>query len=536
MSDLKQVGAGECVVYWMRNEDIRLEDNRALEHASKHATKHSIPLVVLFVISPGDYRAHDRSPRRIDFMLRNLRIIQASPASLDDLDKLNIPLHVLTQSPRKTIPKAVVELARSWGATQIFGNIEYEVDELRRDMEVVKLCNESSMRASFLADKLIVEPGKLATKQGKQYAVYTPWLRSWTEYVRAHPAVLKEFSSPKQNDKSIRNESTFKAMFATQVPESVLGFECEDAKKMTELWPAGITAARKMFEHFLHSEARSSQLGDNSPLEKGASKADSESSRMARYKDDRNRCDIDSSSRMSPYLASGIISARELIRTSMAFANQKQISPDRSISPGCYMSEVAWRDFYTHVMVAFPRVSMGRPYLEKFADVKWEKDGDMLEAWKKGMTGVPIVDAAMRQAVSQGWMHNRARMIAAMFLTKDLMMDWRLGEQFFMQQFVDGDLASNNGGWQWSASTGTDPQPYFRIFNPYAQAEKADPTGDYIRHFVPELRDLRGKAIYDPHSHLEPSAFKKLGYPKPIIDHAEGRDRALRRYKNPGEE
>jgi len=132
-------------------------------------------------------------------------------------------------------------------------------------------------------------------------------------------------------------------------------------------------------------------------------------------------------------------------------------------------------------------------------------------------------------------MHNRARMIAATYLAKDLMIDWRLGERYFMQQFIDGDLCNNNGGWQWCTSTGVDSQPYFRIFNPYTQAEKADPSGDYIRHFVPELKDLEGKALYSPHNHLDAITFERLGYPAPLIDHADARERALRRYKNPGE-
>ncbi|KAG9002871.1 hypothetical protein FRB90_011296 [Tulasnella sp. 427] len=189
-------------------------------------------------------------------------------------------------------------------------------------------------------------------------------------------------------------------------------------------------------------------------------------------------------------------------------------------------------------MAAFPRVSMGRPFNEKYADVFWEEDvdGEVLEAWKQGKTGYPIVDAAMRQCQSQGYMHNRARMIAAMFLTKDLMLDWRLGERHFMRNFIDGDLGSNNGGWQWCASTGTDAQPWFRIFNPYLQSEKADPQGDYIRHFVPELRHLDNKTIYDPFTHLSKAEFEKLGYPKPMVEHKFARDRAIRRFKNVGEE
>lgn len=157
---------------------------------------------------------------------------------------------------------------------------------------------------------------------------------------------------------------------------------------------------------------------------------------------------------------------------------------------------VAWRDFYTDVLAYYPRVSMGRPFQERFAGVKWEVNEEHLNAWKEGKTGVPIVDATMRQINTMGWTHNRMRMIVAMFLSKDLMLDWRLGERYFMEKLIDGDLASNNGGWQWSASTGVDAAPYFRLFNPYAQSSKADPKGDFIRTFVPELKSLYGPGKY----------------------------------------
>jgi len=228
-----------------------------------------------------------------------------------------------------------------------------------------------------------------------------------------------------------------------------------------------------------------------------------------------------------------VISARACVRaTTELSANKIDVSRDTGI--GRWNQEIAWRDFYTHVLALFPRVSMGRPFQEKMANIKWEsenRDGH-LQAWKDGRTGVPIVDAGMRQAQAMGWMHNRVRMIAAMYLTKDLMIDWRLGEKHFMEILIDGDLASNNGGWQWSASTGVDPAPYFRIFNPYTQSQKVDPTGEYIRAFVPELAKVRGEEIHNPPA----GVADKLGYPRALVDHGEARKRAIRRYKNPGEE
>lgn len=174
---------------------------------------------------------------------------------------------------------------------------------------------------------------------------------------------------------------------------------------------------------------------------------------------------------------------------------------------------------------------MGHPFLKKYRFIEWEYNDDHLEAWHKGKTGWPIVDAAMRQLISTGWMHNRMRMTVASYLCKDLMIDWREGERVFARELIDHDLGSNNGGWQWSAGTGTDAQPYFRIFNPISQSNKADPTGEYIHHWLPELRSIQPPALFEPAKHLSKNEFQKLNYPKPIVDHKFARDRALSRYK-----
>ncbi|QRV87506.1 deoxyribodipyrimidine photo-lyase [Ceratobasidium sp. AG-Ba] len=528
-NDIKNPAKGDSVVYWMRMEDMRIKDNRALSAASSVAKELGVPLLVLFVLSPDDYVSHDRSPRRIDFCLRNLALLK------DEFNQLNIPLYTTTHTPRKTLPDEVINIVRKWGATRLYANIEYEVDELRRDLRIVHLATLGNIRADFFSDKCVVEPGALATKTGNQYAVYSPWWKNWVATLAQDSSRLEESPPPAANNKSVRTHPKFSDLFESEVPESVEGFECHDRDRMIELWPAGGEAAQQRLDRFLRSKARDSQLADSSALSDGEEQ-DIKHSGIKEYMTNRDHADADTTSRISPYLSSGVISARACIRGAMEAAGVKRIDVNKTTGPMVWISEVAWRDFYTHVMAAFPRVSMGRPFHEKYADVKWETDPAHLKAWKEGKTGVPIVDAAMRQANSQGWMHNRARMIVAMYFTKDLMLDWRLGERYFMQQLIDGDLASNNGGWQWSASTGTDPQPYFRIFNPYSQSEKADPSGNYIRRFVPELKGLEGKALHDPFSHLDKAAFKKLGYPEPLVAHKEARERALRRYKNPGEE
>ncbi|KAF4574980.1 hypothetical protein EYR36_006334 [Pleurotus pulmonarius] len=541
----------KSVVYWMRMGDLRIKDNRALSLASARAHKLGVPLLVLFILSPQDYIAHDRSKRRIDFTLRNLEKIQRS------LAEFHIPLDVWTHPVRRTLPSAVISYLKRMGAKSLFANIEYEVDELRRDISICKLSKADGIQATFSHDKCVIEPGVLTTKQGKVYTVYSPFRRSWEQKLNANPQYWEKATDLQPHATSIHESKLYGPIFSTTIPSSLEGYELSEKEKenMTKFFPAGEDAADQILQRFLTTKARPSQLGAVNPLAPDA-KENSKESRVANYGTDRSRVDKDTSSRLSPYLAAGVVSVRECIRATMALKkgfNKAKVDVSRDTGVGVWVQEIAWRDFYVHVLAACPRVSMGRPFLEKYANVVWEdyqeeaekmekeaikarkgqasKPGESVRRWKEGMTGYPIVDAGMRCINEMGWVHNRLRMIVAMFLTKDLMIDWRVGERYFMENLIDGDLAANNGGWQWSASTGTDAAPYFRIFNPYSQSEKVDPSGDFIRRFVPELASLKGKDIHNP----PPHTADKLGYPRPIIQHEEARVRALRRFKNPGE-
>ncbi|KAN0097489.1 DNA photolyase, FAD-binding/Cryptochrome [Tylopilus felleus] len=520
--------SGKSIVYWMRMGDLRIVDNRALAAASKQAIQNKIPLIVLFLFSPQDYIAHDRSKRRIDFVLRNLSEIKESFAELD------IPLLTVSHTPRHTIPFKVISLLESFHCTRLFANMEYEVDELRRDLKVLSLSKEKGIQPHYFHDRCIIEPGLIKTRDGKAHTVYSPYQRLWIAKLNEKISTyLEESPLPQANPSSVRQDPTFGTLFNVPVPHSLEGFELDpaDRETMVNVWPAGSTVAREMLSRFLNTKARASQLGTADPLADGAETSDKRN-RISMYAEKRDRGDEDTTSRLSPYLSAGVISPRECIRATMTLGGLKKVDAGRTTGIGRWVQELAWRDFYTNVLANFPRVSMERPFQERLANVKWEVNEEHLAAWKQGKTGIPIVDAAMRQMNAMGWMHNRMRMIAAMFLTKDLMLDWHLGEQYFMEQLIDGDLASNNGGWQWSASTGVDPAPYFRIFNPYTQSQKADPTGNYIRMYVPELKNLQGPELHNPPINVA----DKLGYPRPIVVHAEVRERAIRRYKNPGQE
>ncbi|KAF8914013.1 FAD binding domain of DNA photolyase-domain-containing protein [Gymnopilus junonius] len=525
---------GKSVIYWMRMADLRIHDNRALSRASVLAQEDSIPLIILFIICPQDYLAHGVGARRIDFMLRNLRSLKESFFSL------NIPFLATTQAKMRGIPSFVLSFCEQYGANTLFANIEYEVDELRRDIKVCESAFPKGIQVIFEHDKCIIEPGILLTKQGKPYTVYSPYQRSWLSVLNNNVAHhLEECSSPKANDESIKSSELLVPIFDSTVPFAVEGFELADWDqiRMRESWPEGEVTATQILERFLTTKKRSSQLGAVDPLSHGSENCP-KFSRIAKYASDRDQIGSDTTSRLSPYLASGVISVRECARATMQLS-ETCMDTDKSSGIKRWMQEIAWRDFYINILASFPRVCMGCPYLEKFSDVVWENsrsydnvevEAENVQKWKTGMTGVPIVDAAMRCIKTMGWVHNRARMIAAMYLSKDLMIDWRVGEKYFMEVLVDGDFASNNGGWQWCASTGTDPCPYFRIFNPHTQSLKADPSGNFIHHWVPELRKVRGPDLHDPSSALA----DKLGYPRPIILHSEARERALRRYKNPG--
>ncbi len=324
--------------------------------------------------------------------------------------------------------------------------------------------------------QLIHEPEVVLTVAGQPYSVFTPYRRRWEQLGRrevlAAPARLKTPDRWPSSDPLPPTES------------------------ISQLLEAGETAARRRLDHF----------SQHAVLD---------------YAARRDRPGCQGTSRLSQDLRWGLLSPLEVA--------------ERCAGSDTYVSELCWRDFYYHILWHHPRVTRQayRPALDKVA---WERAPEHLRAWKEGRTGYPIVDAAMRELKATGWMHNRSRMIVASFLTKDLLIDWREGERHFMEYLVDGDLAANNGGWQWAASTGTDPQPYFRIFNPVLQGQKFDPEGEYVRAWVSELARVPKKYVHEPHkmpSELQETVGCRIGheYPAPIVDHAQARDLALRAYE-----
>jgi deoxyribodipyrimidine photo-lyase len=324
---------------------------------------------------------------------------------------------------------------------------------------------------------------------GEPYSVYTPFSRAW----KSHPIPIRADILP--------------APHHIPTPESPDSGAIPTGPALPQSMP--FEPGEEVAQDRLNAFTR----GVNPPI--------------ARYHKLRDRVDLSGTSGLSPYLRFGMISARGAV---VAAYEAIQAASNEEARQGAekWLDELIWREFYIHVLYHFPHVR-ARSFRAVYDNIRWENDERDFQAWCEGRTGYPLVDAAMRQLAQTGWMHNRARMIVASFLVKDLLIDWRWGERWFMQHLVDGDPAANNGGWQWAAGTGTDAAPYFRVFNPTSQARKHDPGGAYIRRWVPELRDVPESSIHTP---WKAPASLRHGYPDPIIDHGWARQRALDVYKS----
>ncbi|KAI0843868.1 deoxyribodipyrimidine photo-lyase [Daldinia vernicosa] len=494
----KNTQVKEAVIHWFKM-DLRTTDNRALWEASQKAQETGVPLICIYIVSPEDLEAHLTSPVRVDFTIRTLHKLR------QDLAALDIPLYVETVTKRKEIPERILEFMDEWGASHIYANIEYEVDELRREANMVRLCADRGVAMVLFHDTCVVPPGSLHTGAGKQYAVYSPWFRAWVAHIHANQELLSLFDPPAKNSSAAREKIA--ALFDSEIPDTPENKQLsdEDAKRFHATWPAGEREAMDRLEKFCDEK-------------------------IGEYGKRRNFPSEAATSSISVHLAAGTLSARTAVRTARDRNKTKKL--DAGVEGiQAWISEVAWRDFYKHVLVHWPYICMSKPFKPEYSNIEWSYNSAHFKAWCTGRTGFPIVDAAMRQVQGVGWMHNRCRMIVASFLCKDLLLDWRMGERFFMENLIDGDFASNNGGWGFSASVGVDPQPYFRIFNPLLQSEKFDPDGVYIRKWIPELKGVKGKAIHDPYNRGAAAEAKKAGYPEPIVDHRQSRDRALKAYK-----
>jgi len=458
---------------WLRS-DLRVDDNPALRHACINSDE----VHCIYIYSRNQMNIHNQANCKIEFIIDNLKDLG------DSLKKINIPLTILRSDGFSDNANLILDIVNERSISRVYWNNMFGFDENKRDQEVKNILIKNNIEIESFDDQVVYPPGTIRTKEDKPYSVFTPFKRRWIESFNLDFLDI-EFNYNSKNDSGI-NSNIYEFNFEFEKSHSV----------DMSLWKIGESNAISILNNYLDKK-------------------------VLRYSKDRNDPIIEGTSRLSPYLASGIISPKRCILEALKKNNFELDSGENGIVK--WIDEIIWREFYKNIMHSFPKVSMGLPFQDYTKKIKWRFDKDEFESWKAGKTGFPIVDSAMRQLNKEGWMHNRLRMVVAMFFTKNMLHDWRLGETFFMENLLDGDFSSNNGGWQWSSSTGTDAAPYFRIFNPITQSKNFDADGLFIKKHIKELQDIDKKEIHDPSDQIR----DQHNYPKQILDLKESRLRAI---------
>ena len=468
-------------IHWFRR-DLRVAGNPALQWALK---KYNGRVVGLFCFDSKFLARSDFSHNRFQFFLESLQALKK------ELHEMGGELLVLDQSPLDAMPVLFKQFKKNPDC--VTWNRDYEPFARHRDSEMEKKLTQLGVQVHTESDHLLIEPQELLffSKKSGPYQIYTPFSRVWLEMLKL-PQVKHRIE--RQTAKSHSITLKWKPLFIKEnAPTDSLTIFLDKNKK--------------------HVDVPIPKAGSFVALQKIRAFAD----KVSGYSGKRDIPSVDGTSQMSIYLKNGSITTAKII-------SELSLQSARSESAKKYLNELIWREFYYHILFFHPHVEQ-ESFKKQYTNIKWENDSKLFKAWTEGKTGFPIVDAGMRQLNATGWMHNRVRMIVASFLTKDLLIDWRWGEKYFMEKLLDGDLAPNNGGWQWAASTGCDAQPYFRVFNPTTQSEKFDPDGVYLKRWIPELRHLSAKVIHNP------APLERGDYPEQVVDHAERRERAIELFK-----
>ncbi|KXI30821.1 cryptochrome/photolyase family protein [Paraglaciecola hydrolytica] len=448
---------------WLRN-DLRSSWHSPLDYAIEHHQQ----VRALYCLTPQQWQQYHLAPCKVNLIIDRLRELKT------ELAERNVELFVIDSGDYQHTPQAIIDFCQQHNIQSVYFNAEYEWDERVRDKQFKKLCDEQSFNVAKFHDTCIVRPELLQSKQATPYKMFTPYFRTWLD------ELYRQFPQPQ----------------ALSVASIVS--------------PAAEQLELASYYQQTHVAAYSAS-GDDIYQQLSCFIAE----RAPDYGLTRDFPALDSTSHISHLLAIGAISAKQCVFMLQQEYAEKLNEPTHGVH--IWLKELAWRDFYRYVMFHFTHVNKNLPFQKHYRYFKWNTDQAHFKAWQNGMTGYPIVDAAMRALKATGWMHNRLRMVVASFYCKHLMLPWRWAEDYFMSQLIDGDFASNNGGWQWSASVGTDAAPYFRIFNPTAQSQKFDLNGEFIKRWVPELSSLSAKHIHQPSKYVD---VYKLAYPLPIVDHA----------------
>ncbi|WP_435333357.1 cryptochrome/photolyase family protein [Haloarchaeobius sp. TZWWS8] len=471
-------------LHWHR-ADLRASDNRALADAAGSVDVHGA-VVPIFVFDE-DVLAHG-SPSRVAFMLDAL-------GSLREWYRENgSDLLIRQGDPREVLPSVAADL----DATRICWNRSYSGLARRRDADVRRSLDDVDVVCEAFHDAVHHEPGSITTNEGDPYSVYTYFWKKWRDRPKAEP-----YPDPAPDSLVDSDALESAGLESGDLPTLAdLGFDEPEASLPT----AGTEAARERLVSFCDGP-------------------------IYEYDERRDYPADECTSRLSVDLKWGTIGIREVFEETEAAAGVAETEPQRE-SVQTFQSQLAWREFYYQVLFFNPNV-VSSNFKTYAKPIDWRDAPDDLQAWKDGETGYPIVDAGMRQLREEGYVHNRVRMVVASFLTKDLLIDWREGYDWYREKLVDHDTANDTGGWQWAASTGTDAQPYFRIFNPMTQGERYDPDATYIKRYVPELGDAEPSLIHRWHEASElDRAEAAPDYPDPICDHAERRERAIAMFES----
>jgi deoxyribodipyrimidine photo-lyase len=465
-----------AALVWFRR-DLRVYDHAALSHAlQSHRRVHCVFVFDTTILAPLP-----RRDRRVEFILRAVEEVDTA------LRAMGGALIVRHGDPQVEIPRLALEL----GVGAVYANRDYEPTAIARDGETSRRLASADFSFMDFKDQVIFERDEVMTQGGTPFSVFTPYKNAWLK--RLVPADLQAW--PVEEHASRLAPPRDDAPLPTL---QQLGFETTDLAGLK--LPTGMSGAQALFRDFAE--------------------------RMVDYAARRDFPAVKGTSYLSAHLRFGTISIRQL-------AAYAQARSDRGAAT--WLAELIWRDFYHAILWHHPRVAT-RCFKPAFDALRWDDAPDLFAAWCSGRTGYPLVDAAMRQLLHAGWMHNRLRMVTASFLAKDLGVDWRRGEAWFAEKLLDFDLAANNGGWQWAASTGCDAQPWFRIFNPVTQSEKFDAEGRFIRRYLPELDKVPTKFIHAPwtmSAAQQAACGVRIGhdYPAPVVDHAVARARTLERFK-----
>ena len=468
----------EKSLVWFRR-DLRDFDHAALYHALK--TSSQVFCIFVFDTEILD-KLSNKQDRRVEFIWESVKELKAA------LQANGGDLIVMHGKARELIPTYALQA----NIHAVFANRDYEPSAVARDAEVAAKLAQNNIEFHSFKDQVLFEKDEVLSLAGKPYSVFTP-------YKNTHLKKLDEFYlKPYPVDAYMHNLAQIKPCELIRLED--MGFTRTNLADMR--LPTGMSGGAQLFADF--------------------------EERMHQYKDARNFPAVKGVSYLSVHLRFGTVSIRHLARQARNHANA---------GSQAWLNELIWRDFYFQILHHHPQVAAGKAYKAEFENLPFPNDEALFKAWCEGKTGYPLIDAAMRQINSTGFMHNRLRMVVASFLVKDLLIDWRWGERYFAEHLIDFDLSANNGGWQWAASTGCDAQPWFRIFNPITQSEKFDPAGKFIRKYVPEIANCSDEEIHKPwqmSSIRQQSSGVIIGtnYPAPIIDHAAQRALALNLYKN----